>query len=377
MADTSQTRGILSEIPDRGDRPRLAETPTRMLAEEPTPANVLHNTFGSDPLGYLQPSIPSPDEIIIRQRGRRRRVKLNWSPDKCPVPSRCPFQKTPTKTSTPMTLRSSPRKRLLDGLNFQTTPEKASRPSPLKITPDSNLRTPRTLTTPLLKRLMLDEVNSTPHIKRMRFEAGSSEKNQSPNEAIHQDPHHKIKSSLNLMSHKQLVNMILDMMKESPQVEALVTKTAPKPDLSGFCDDLKDNIRQIHRCLPKSSTRCSSTSVYPRVSAHIKEFKETLLSQCTRLYKANQWELILEYHRIAWPIVRSLPVWDNAKYDSGRTQCFKFLCSMVSIALKRNGEHFDQTKLEELQRMLQVEVIDSRDVLPVIDEVKRVLREVV
>ncbi|GBP14404.1 hypothetical protein EVAR_68979_1 [Eumeta japonica] len=65
-----------------------------------------------------------PDEVIIRQRGRRRPL-MDWTPEQAAASNssavRNPFQRTPTKMplSTNMILRSSPRKRLTMGSALQ------------------------------------------------------------------------------------------------------------------------------------------------------------------------------------------------------------------------------------------------------------------
>lgn len=81
------------------------------------------------PPSYLSPS-PSPDELIIQQRGRRKPV--TWSPDidyrkreSVPVTrERTPVKNSPSKSQ--IVLRSTPRKRLLlnDPKELCLSPEK-------------------------------------------------------------------------------------------------------------------------------------------------------------------------------------------------------------------------------------------------------------
>lgn len=97
---TTPYRLALSEIPGRLESMHVTQTPPDER-DDGENNNVLVN-------GTV--SISSPDELVIRQRGRRR-ITLSWSPDKSQ--NRSPFEKTPTKTNTTMTLRSSPRKRLM------------------------------------------------------------------------------------------------------------------------------------------------------------------------------------------------------------------------------------------------------------------------
>lgn len=80
------------------------------------------------PSSYISPS-PSPDEMIIQQRGRRK-IPVTWSPD---INCRdrdydrrdcTPVKPSPKKSS--IVLRSTPRKRLLltDPRELLATPEK-------------------------------------------------------------------------------------------------------------------------------------------------------------------------------------------------------------------------------------------------------------
>jgi len=81
------------------------------------------------PSSYVSPS-PSPDEMVIQQRGRRR-LPATWSPDieqskqnGVSNHDRTPVKASPAKST--IVLRSTPRKRLLlnDPKELFPTPEK-------------------------------------------------------------------------------------------------------------------------------------------------------------------------------------------------------------------------------------------------------------
>jgi hypothetical protein len=81
------------------------------------------------PSSYVSPS-PSPDEMVIQQRGRRR-LPATWSPDieqskqnGVSTHDRTPVKASPAKST--IVLRSTPRKRLLlnDPKELFPTPEK-------------------------------------------------------------------------------------------------------------------------------------------------------------------------------------------------------------------------------------------------------------
>ncbi|XP_069698498.1 uncharacterized protein [Periplaneta americana] len=131
------TRSALSEIPTRlgmlsvSDNTRL--TPVTALVPNSNPVG-LWNISVNLPSSYVSPS-PSPDEMIIQQRGRRR-VPATWSPDidqdkqNGPTRDRTPVKASPLKST--IVLRSTPRKRLLlnDPKELFPTPEKTRKMSP-------------------------------------------------------------------------------------------------------------------------------------------------------------------------------------------------------------------------------------------------------
>lgn len=77
------------------------------------------------PSSFVSPA-PSPDEMVIAQRGRRR-LPVTWSPD---MDARIPImspnkERTPVKYPSTIVLRSTPRKRLLLNDSLDTpSPEK-------------------------------------------------------------------------------------------------------------------------------------------------------------------------------------------------------------------------------------------------------------
>jgi hypothetical protein len=89
------------------------------------------------PSSYVSPS-PSPDEMVIQQRGRRR-VPATWSPDVdqnkqngMSIRDRTPVKASPAKST--IVLRSTPRKRLLlsDPKELFPSPEKCRKVRILK-----------------------------------------------------------------------------------------------------------------------------------------------------------------------------------------------------------------------------------------------------
>lgn len=183
MTTPLQTRMALAEIPDRLEALRMANTPTnsnRRTPDEPTPAAIINTPNANGGLGlrvdndvnvvqaqdFVFSPLPSPDELVIRQRGRRR-FTTTYSPDKVNggggagggasggSSMRSPFQRTPTKNfqlTSGMILRSSPRKRLTMG---STPPE----PTPMDTYSPIKMATTKQLWpgTPVVKKLKMED----------------------------------------------------------------------------------------------------------------------------------------------------------------------------------------------------------------------------
>lgn len=162
---TTPYRLALSEIPGRLASLHVDVTPEdndHDDGETPMTESINNNVLNAA-------TISSPDEYVIRQRGRRR-ITLSWSPDKIPAQNRSPFDKTPTKTqSSMMTLRSSPRKRLMisgcdQGDNSLIVDSRSPRKKP--ITPAKNLWS----TSPKVKRTRLGEEEQRPLAQNAGFD---------------------------------------------------------------------------------------------------------------------------------------------------------------------------------------------------------------
>lgn len=214
---TPQTRRIaLSEIPDLEGLRVSNTTPTlanRRSPNEPVPANIftmpilLDNTTNvALSQEYMMSPVPSPDELVIRQRGRRR-LTGSWSPGKtAATPTRSPFQRTPTKMplSSSMILRSSPRKRLTMG---STPPEV-----------DANAVT----ASPTKARQLWP---STPVVKKMRLA-----EDERPFAQLNVEV--PLKQILQGMSHQQLIDIISnDLLGDDVKKEQELRTKLGMPDL--------------------------------------------------------------------------------------------------------------------------------------------------
>ncbi|TDG52828.1 hypothetical protein AWZ03_001061 [Drosophila navojoa] len=378
---TLQTRMALAEIPDRLEALRVANTPTnanRRTPDEPTPATTANTPNGGGGGGGLGlrvdndmnvaqaqdfsfSPLPSPDELIIRQRGRRR-FTTTFSPDKVnggvsgnSSSIRSPFQRTPTKNlqlTSGMILRSSPRKRLTMG---STPPEPTPMEtySPIKLTHTKQQLWPGT---PIVKKQKMDD----------RPVAQTNSEVPLP-------------TLLSGLSHQQLIDLIMCNIK---QETAMATQSAEEkirgqlltPDISLLEQELHYAKRLIFKSLP-TSRLCKKTdaAAYSKAAIHLNEFKRVLQTQAKRLHDSTHWDALVDYVSMAWQCVASTPNWESNSHNAVRRQCFKLLACSCYAAIKHGGMRLGQTRLETLERNLREWSKDYEDVLSCVNALQRTL----
>ncbi|KAH8410819.1 hypothetical protein KR222_011221 [Zaprionus bogoriensis] len=390
---TMQTRMALAEIPDRLEALRVANTPTnanRRTPDEPTPAATVNTPNGAGGGGggglglrvdndmnvaqsqdFRFSPLPSPDELIIRQRGRRR-FTTTFSPDKInggvggsgsggggsSNPIRSPFQRTPTKNlqlTSGMILRSSPRKRLTMG---STPPEPTPMDtySPLKLTGTKQQLWPGT---PIVKKLKMDN------------RPVAQTNNDVPLPALLQG-----------LSQQQLIDLIMCNIKQetasatrvSAVSEEQIRDQLPTPDISVLEQELHHAKRLIFKSLP-TSRLCKKTdaAAYSKAAIHLNEFKRVLQTQAKRLHDSTHWDALVDYVSMAWQCVASTPNWESNSHNAVRRQCFKLLACSCYAAIKHGGMRLGQVRLETLERNLREWSKDYEDVLSCVNALQRTL----
>lgn len=202
---------------------------------------------------HINSSIPSLDELVIRQRGRKKQpAKISWSPVKSPF--KTPTKKTcsslhmsllspsPAKklfhnSASPMTLRSSPRKRILvDTPKNDHDPASSSTP----------------FTTPTKRMKLFDD--------------------RSMNATNADVP---IKTLLKGLNHDQLVKIICDMSSNNPTFEEGIRKCLPLPDIRSFEEQLCSMRKNVTRSSPRSRLLSKTDgAAHSRAAPHLSAFKK-------------------------------------------------------------------------------------------------------
>jgi hypothetical protein len=204
---------------------------------------------------HINSSIPSLDELIIRQRGRKKQpAKINWSPIKSPF-------KTPTKrfsSTLHMSLLSPSPKKLFNN----------------SVNNNNGSPTPMVLRNSPRKRIFNDDdpVSSTPVTtpsKRARY--GDE---RSINIKYSEVP---LKALLKGLSHDQLVAIIAETAAKDAVIEKNIRDNLPLADIKPLEEELCMLRKIITKSIPRSRLSIQSktdSSAFSRASANLILFKK-------------------------------------------------------------------------------------------------------
>lgn len=203
---------------------------------------------------HINSSVPSLDELMIRQRGRKKQPsKISWSPIKSPFKtptkrsstlhmsllSPSPAKKSLNQTeSSSMVLRNSPRKRILNEDNDQST----------------------STSTP---------IHSSTPTKRLKFSDDRSMN--ANNKSV------PLKCLLKAMSQNQLIDIICGIASKDASAEQNILNSLPVPDIRPFEDELCKLKRIVTKGSPRSRLLIQNNSdgvFFPRASAQLQQFKK-------------------------------------------------------------------------------------------------------
>ncbi|XP_031847738.1 uncharacterized protein LOC116433620 [Nomia melanderi] len=297
--------------------------------------NFLNSRHGSD---SWSPA-PSPDELVIQKRGRRRKT-IVWSPDLDTCKRNSLFNlssrdrtpvKSPTKT-TSMLLRSTPRKRLSLGNPNETqfaTPEKK-------------------------KKSQLSSANSN---SLTQFNGN-------------------LASGLRGLSRDQLVALIMDVvamqeesgLPEGEKLHNILLKKMPIADVQPLVDTLNSLKQNIHISLMSSKLDDSSNN---NTHFHLDVFQKAVIDQGKRLVESQHWTSVMQYVYATWNIVKQILKCDNEELCDMANKCFKYLTHFCLQALKRGN--FTRPVMDMFSDRLHAMVTDCEDIkicLQLINEAK-------
>lgn len=283
----------------------------------------------------------------------RRRISLNWSPDKT-TPNRLETPTAQMIVNTPMTLRSSPRKRLLLGdvtynaaaslssLTSTKTPQKSQITTPNKA--DSSTASVAANVIPL----------SSPSSKRLRWDDKS---------VVQQNDRTPLTTMLKGLSADQLQAIIVGLIKDEPKLELKIRSNLPAADIRPLEAQLTTMKKNIFKSLPSSRLiKKTESNAYTRAATHVAAFKKTVVDHSRLLHNTHHWDALLDYAMMAWDYVKSTPVWDNHSHNAMRRQCFKLLAAHCSAALRYGGTQLGEQRLQEFSDRINSMAADGDDI---------------
>lgn len=244
---------------------------------------------------------------------------------------------TPTKATTTMTLRSSPRKRLY--------------------TPEQKHSSPERLNNNNSPRLLNSSFNSTsysPQSKRSRTPV-------TPIAQLNQKA--SLTRLLKGLSNSQLINIVQSLVDDEPQLEKKVRSSLPTPDTRPLEEQLINLKKNIFKSLPTSRLVKATDSVaHSRVATHLSTFKKTIIDQSRILNDSENWDALLDYCLLAWNYVKSTPIWENNNHNAMRRSCFKVLSWHCLCAIKSGGVLLGEQRLNEFDSNIQSMKNDCDDI---------------
>ncbi|XP_066603554.1 uncharacterized protein [Prorops nasuta] len=308
--------------------PNIANTtlsPGDVLAPE---VNTMDNLLNSRHAVDAWSPAPSPDELVIQKRGRRKKT-IVWSPDRdtnkrSSLLSLSSRDNTPVKSpnKTNIVLRKSPRKRLVLGDESSES---------LFLTPEK-----RKPTTNLQKSMQTDD----------RFSG-------------------ELINGLRGLSHDQLINMIMDLVnmqeegeiQDDQKLKNILLQKMPVADISPLKEILSTLQYNIYICLTSSNLK---DNVFNYFEIHLKAFHQAILDQGTNLVKSQHWISVMQYVFMAWPITQGLPKWEAKYFNWTTNKCFKLLAQFCLQAIKFGN--FSSGLLDTYKSRLQTMTEDCEDI---------------
>uniref|UniRef100_A0A182PET8 Uncharacterized protein n=1 Tax=Anopheles epiroticus TaxID=199890 RepID=A0A182PET8_9DIPT len=233
-----------------------------------------------------------------------------------------------------MTLRSSPRKRSL-------MQEFADVPSPSKQLHQT-------------ASMSVGDSPGTSGSKKSKLEETSMS---STNQSI------SLETLLKGYSQEQLIGIIGSMVAKNEELESVLRRELPLPDVTPLDGELGRIRKNIYACVPnqKFFSRTDGHG-FLRAATHLATFKQTIFSQSQNLYASRHWDALLDYVLMAWTHVRETPVYENSKHNATRRYCFKLLAHHATTALKHGAMELGTERLIRFQQKLPGMMVDWAEI---------------
>ena len=278
-----------------------------------------------------QTSPISPDEMVIRSRGRRQ-FPSSFSPDRVTFTSPVFSRNFPSPMSSSSPHKPpKPVKKTRSSSRLAASTERVRKQLDYSFDDHKDFSILKLL--PVIKKKNPRHIPSQPQASEIEFLSSHKVKKQKMTNTTGITP-----SPLQLakgLSKSQLVDLLTSLTVANPALATSLAELLPKPDLSGLITNLCYLNQNIYKAIPvtRLSDRTDSLA-YNRVTTHLAAFKKSLVEDLHMLLEAGQWASVLEYVIMAWDIVAVTPMWDNITHNTSRISCFKHMASSVIRVLK-------------------------------------------
>ncbi|ESO93939.1 hypothetical protein LOTGIDRAFT_228646 [Lottia gigantea] len=287
----------------------------------------------ASPNNWLPPSpTVTPDESIIRQRGRKSTTPVGH-----------------TRTSP----RKSPRKNLTVDLT-QTQLQSGSTPVVNEKDSETPGRTSNTALRGIRKRLVLssnkditDEDLDDPDYPVTLASPPKKKKERKSTAGIRNEFEDKLKA----LSQSQIVDVVLKLVQDNEELKTEILQALPAPDISPLIKNLEYLRRNILKALPWTKYGSDRDAFcYRRCKTHVDSFKSACVSQGKNL-AAHSWNAAMDYIRQAWDEVSETPDWMNESHCKSKQACYKSLAVLAKQAIK--GSTLEKNQYEDFKEWLQ------------------------
>ena len=246
-----------------------------------------------------QTSPISPDEMVIRSRGRRQ-FPSSFSPD------RVTFTSPVFSRNFPSPMRSSsppkppkPGKKTRSSSRLAASTERVRKQLDYSFDDHKDFSILKLL--PVIKKKNPRHIPSQPQASEIEFLSSHKVKKQKMTNTTGITPF-----PLQLakgLSKSQLVDLLTSLTVANPALATSLAELLPKPDLSGLITNLCYLNQNIYKAIPVThlSDRTDSLA-YNRVTTHLAAFKKSLVEDLHMLLEAGQWASVLEYVILAWAL---------------------------------------------------------------------------
>jgi len=269
--------------------------------------------------GSSRPPPISPDELVIRSRGKRR-VPAKFSPERKEAAA---VPKSPAK---PVTVYLNPGQMMMRKFSSEFyrsqligAPRKNLFPSVQNVQKKDETRDDSNIDT--------SEVTPAKKLKTTELKLNVNNNEDNLDDSL---------KLIKVLSRDQMTNILTELAKHDVTTQQKLTEMLPsEPDISPQLKNLAYHGINVYKALPRSRlTNHHDSFSYSKVSVHLAVFRKVLQEDLIKLEESEHWPTIIRYVIGAWEIVMKSPVWEDSVHNKCRISCFRNLAAAAMKTYK-------------------------------------------